>query len=61
MKSPKKRALLAALGLVLGGAGALAAFREERPMSPLSAPVGEAPAIDREVPAKLETATFALG
>jgi hypothetical protein len=44
------------LGLILGGAAVAEAL-----MSPLSVPVGEIPAIDRDVPAKLETATFALG
>jgi len=61
MKSWKKRALLAALGLVLGGAGAFAALKENRTMKLLSVPVGEVPAIDKDLPAKLETATFALG
>ena len=61
MQAPKKRILLAAAGLVLGGAAAFAAFKENRKMSPLSAPVGEIPAIDKDLPAKLETATFALG
>lgn len=61
MRSLKRRATLAFLGLVLGGAGAFAALKENSTMSPLSAPVGEIPAIDKDLPAKLETATFALG
>lgn len=61
MQNLKRRATLAVLGLVVGGAGAFAALQENQTMSPLSAPVGEVPAIDKDLPAKLETATFALG
>ncbi len=62
MRTPKTRAWLAALGLVLGGAASFAALgTAEETMSPVTAPVGEIPAIDKELPAKLETATFALG
>lgn len=61
MNRARTRVLFAAFGLALGGAWALAALEEDRTMSPLSAPVGEVPAIDKEIPVKLETATFALG
>ena len=56
-----KRAGLVVLGLVLGGAALAAIGVAEERMSPLPAAVGDVPALDKDVPAKLETATFALG
>jgi hypothetical protein len=66
MNPTRTRASLAALGLLLGASGAFLACREgsskESPaMRMMEAPAGEIPAIDRTAPAKLETATFALG
>jgi hypothetical protein len=61
MRNLKWRAAFAVLGLVLDGAGPFVVCKENKTMSPLLTPVGEIPAIDKDLPAKLETATFALG